>query len=140
MTDATIGLLPYLEAQLAVDFDRLQARPYNFGSKSGQAGFRYRDRQSEPVTGSPHSPRRITQSIIVGKLLRITGNDAQAMSEAINLVESMEQTIQVWANCKCPGLEAIGTIRSSFPIEPNSQEVNSWFVAVQLFFDLTYIG
>lgn len=139
MTTPTIGLLPYLEDQLGADFNRLQARPYNFGSKSGQAGFRYRDRIGTPMSSSPHSPKRVQQTIAIGKLLKITGNDASAMTEALNLISAMEGAILDWFSCKCPGLESISPIRSSPPIEPNSQETNSWCVAVQLTFELTYI-
>lgn len=135
------GLLPYLQAKIAADFNHLIVRQYSFGSTSQRTGYRVR---SVRTIARPDRTHERTVSVAIGKLLDIT-TDQDYQIVAADFANALGDAITHWSLCNAAGLkESITEIDANLaPVQnPNvtggSSSPAAWAIAIVLSFQVTY--
>ena len=131
LTDQDQGLIPWLDANLAGTYQRLQVRPWSFNGQDAKSGFRLLDFTSDDSLNQP----MMTRAVRLGRIFEMSSN-INATLEAGEFIEEMCALIHKAPDCRMYVQEINQISGSSFAQQ--NKDTGKWWMIVVAQFDLSY--
>lgn len=135
LDDPNVGLLPFLEDKLQINWERFKIRPWLFdGTKTGEAGFALGPLITEPQGVDT----RAVLEVRLGYIITVEQEqlaEKEAQRRALFLSLEIDKYTRQWACCTPQlGVECVGITDGDMPAIQNPQQSsenpNAWYVVI----------
>ena len=132
LTDPDKGLIPWLDANLAGTYQRLQVRPWSFNGQDAKSGFRLLDFVSDDSLNQ----HIMTRVVRLGRIFEMTRR-INATLEAGEFIEEMCALIHKAPDCRMH-VQDISRVNGSSFAKQNERTAKWWMIVVAQF-ELSYL-